>query len=90
MSSTPFGHPGRLVLRSGLHTKKHEGSQHAHAVASSRDDIAEVVGAYAHIRFIRALLGHDDLSSTEIYTRVTVEKLREVLNAAHPAKVTTR
>lgn len=38
----------------------------------------------ADIRFIQALLGHDDLNSTEIYTRVSVEKLREVVNVTHP------
>ncbi len=44
----------------------------------------------ADIRFIQALLGHDDLNSTEVYTRVSVEKLRDVINAAHPAKLKTR
>lgn len=41
----------------------------------------------ADIRFIQVLLGHDDLNSTEIYTRVSVEKLREVMQATHPAKL---
>jgi integrase/recombinase XerD len=41
----------------------------------------------ADIRFIQTLLGHDDLNSTQIYTHVSVEKLRDVLNATHPAKL---
>jgi integrase/recombinase XerD len=41
----------------------------------------------ADIRFIQAMLGHDDLNSTEIYTRVTVEKLREIHHATHPARL---
>ncbi len=41
----------------------------------------------ADIRFIQVMLGHEDLSSTEIYTRVSVEKLREIHRATHPAKV---
>lgn len=41
----------------------------------------------ADVRFIQALLGHEDLNSTEIYTRVSVEKLREVHKATHPAKL---
>lgn len=41
----------------------------------------------ADIRFIQAMLGHDDLNSTEIYTRVSVEKLREIHRATHPAKM---
>ena len=39
----------------------------------------------ADIRFIQAMLGHDDLNSTEIYTRVSVEKLREIHKATHPS-----
>jgi integrase/recombinase XerD len=41
----------------------------------------------ADIRFIQAMLGHSDLSTTEIYTRVSVEKLREIHAATHPAKL---
>ena len=44
----------------------------------------------ADIRFIQAMLGHDDLNSTEIYTRVSVEKLREIHKATHPAKMKPR
>jgi integrase/recombinase XerD len=39
----------------------------------------------ADIRYIQALLGHADLSTTQIYTRVSIEKLREVHAATHPA-----
>jgi integrase/recombinase XerD len=41
----------------------------------------------ADIRFIQALLGHVDLSTTEVYTRVCIEKLRQVHAATHPAKL---
>ena len=41
----------------------------------------------ADIRFIQAMLGHADLSTTEIYTRVSIEKLREIHAATHPAKL---
>lgn len=44
----------------------------------------------ADIRFIQAMLGHGDLNSTQIYTRVSVEKLREIHNVTHPmAKLRT-
>lgn len=41
----------------------------------------------ADIRFIQALLGHADLSTTEIYTHVSVKKLKEVHSATHPARL---
>jgi len=40
----------------------------------------------ADIRHIQAMLGHEDLSSTQIYTQVSVKKLKEVHERAHPAK----
>lgn len=39
----------------------------------------------ADIRFIQSLLGHADLSTTQIYTRVSIRKLAEVHAATHPA-----
>lgn len=41
----------------------------------------------ADIRFIQAMLGHADLSTTQIYTHVSIEKLREVHTSTHPAKL---
>lgn len=43
----------------------------------------------ADIRFIQAILGHTDLRATEVYVRVSMEKLREVKinRAAHLIKV---
>lgn len=38
----------------------------------------------ADIRHVQALLGHRQLESTAIYTRVEVKDLREVLRRAHP------
>jgi integrase/recombinase XerD len=42
----------------------------------------------ADTRFIQALLGHADLGTTQIYTRVSIDKLREIHDATHPAKLT--
>lgn len=39
----------------------------------------------ADIRFIQAILGHANLSTTEIYTHVSIKKLKEVHAATHPA-----
>jgi integrase/recombinase XerD len=44
----------------------------------------------ADIRFIQALLGHADLSSTQIYTNVSILKLKEIHAATHPARLERR
>lgn len=40
----------------------------------------------ADIRFIQAMLGHAELSTTQIYTQVSIAKLKEIHAATHPAK----
>jgi integrase/recombinase XerD len=40
----------------------------------------------ADIRYIQAMLGHSMLSTTEIYTQVSIRKLKEIHTATHPAK----
>lgn len=42
----------------------------------------------ADIRFIQAILGHSNLFTTEIYTHVSIKKLKEVHAATHPATAT--
>lgn len=39
----------------------------------------------ADIRHIQEMLGHSHLSTTQIYTKVSIEKLREVHQATHPS-----
>ena len=38
----------------------------------------------ADIRAIQKLLGHSSLSSTQVYTHNTIEKLKDVYSKAHP------
>lgn len=40
----------------------------------------------ADVRFVQAMLGHASLETTQIYTRVSVEKLRQVCEATHPGR----
>lgn len=43
----------------------------------------------ADIPFIQKILGHASISTTEIYTHVTIKKLREVYANTHPMALTT-
>jgi integrase/recombinase XerD len=40
----------------------------------------------ADIRFIQAMLGHAELSTTQIYTQVAVRKLKAIHTATHPGR----
>ena len=73
----------RYIQRAGLHVT---GSCHLfrHACAT------HMLEAGCDIRFIQALLGHSDLASTEIYTQVSIRKLKEIHAATHPARLERR
>uniref|UniRef100_UPI003D0C3353 tyrosine-type recombinase/integrase n=1 Tax=Shewanella sp. TaxID=50422 RepID=UPI003D0C3353 len=40
----------------------------------------------ADIRFIQMILGHSTLTTTEIYTQVSIKKLKEIHTLTHPAR----
>lgn len=44
----------------------------------------------ADIRYIQAMLGHAELSTTQIYTQVSIRKLKEIHTATHPGKLRIR
>ncbi len=67
------------MLQSGIA----HGSCHAfrHAMAT------HMLEGGADIRHIQIMLGHSQLSTTEIYTHVAIDKLKAVHAATHPAKI---
>lgn len=69
----------RYVIESGVST---EGSCHIfrHTMATVMHDRG------ADIRDLQEMLGHAELTSTEIYTHVSVERLRVVHARTHPAE----
>jgi integrase/recombinase XerD len=44
----------------------------------------------ADIRFIQQMLGHAELSTTQIYTQVSIRKLKEIHSLTHPARLEKR
>ena len=60
-----------------------QGSCHLfrHAMATS------MLEGGADTRFIQAVLGHVKLETTQIYTRVSVKKLKEVHERTHPSRM---
>jgi integrase/recombinase XerD len=81
---------GRPLTRQGLHHILH---QYVEAAGIRRPVSAHVfrhsfathlVRAGADLRSVQEMLGHADVSTTQVYTHVTVEHLREVFLMSHP------
>lgn len=67
-----------LALRAGVPRRRVSPHVLRHAFAS------DLLEGGADLRAVQAMLGHADLSTTEVYTHVSRSRLRETVEARHP------
>jgi len=74
---------GKYVRRAGIDKPGIDkpGARHLFRLAVA----TSMLNAGADIRYVQEMLGHSDLSTTQIYSHVAIEQLQKVYEKTHPA-----
>jgi len=68
----------KIAIKAGLDYEK----IHPHILRHSF--ATQLVNKHADLRAIQKMLGHENIATTEIYTHITTEKLKQEVNKHHP------
>ena len=73
-----FKHLKQIALKAGIEPEKVSPHVFRHSFAS------HLVAHDADLRSVQKMLGHADISTTEIYTHILSDKLKKVVEKSHP------